>query len=235
MGCLCATGPLLARQMLSNNFNNHSAFQGTYRHLTWERSKANSVYPAYSISQDQVPPFYHWLRSQTNIETVVEYPFDTCDFNDLLYYYQHFHRKQVIAGYCTDPTLIGFEYALPNGDQSRFTIGMLCADAPLSLVAEPKKLKFRNMVDVRNITALLCSNADCIIMHKYIMALKIVPGDAKTASIYSTIRVYYRSVRLLAPRFREIFGPPVYEDEQIICFRLKLPVQMENQPGTTNF
>jgi hypothetical protein len=222
MACLYVTGPLPAQHFLPNNFTNHSAFQGSYRHMTWEYSEANSVYPAFSVKADQIPSFYRWLGGQTNIETIIEYPFDICDYNDLFYYYQHFHRKRVIAGYCTDPALNGYEYAVPpDQNKTRFSVGTLSADMCLSPVTDPTKLKFRNLIDVTDPAALLRCHADFIILHKYIMVLKIIRGGAKAASTYGTMRIYYRSVPLLVPRFKEAFGQPVYEDEQIICFRLE--------------
>jgi hypothetical protein len=222
VGCLYVTGPLPAQHVLPNNFTNHSAFQGSYRHMTWEYSKANSVYPAFSVKADQIPSFYHWLGRQTNSETIIEYPFDICDYNDLFYYYQHFHRKRVIAGYCTDPALNGYGYTVPHDEnKSRFSVGALPADMFLNRVADPTKLKFRNMVDVTDPAALLRCHADFIILHKYTVALKIIPGGAKVASTYDTIRIYYRSTPSLVPKFKSAFGQPVYEDEQIICFRIE--------------
>jgi uncharacterized membrane protein len=232
IGCLYAAGPLSALHVLPNNFTNHSAFQGSYKHQMWERSDANTVYPAFSVKQDQISPFYRWLGGQSNIEAVIEYPFDICDYNDLFYYYQHFHKKRVIAGYCTDPMLLGYRIA-PSPDQGKspFSIGMLSTDAILSRVADPTKLTFHNMVDVSDAAALLRSQADIIVLHKYIMALKIMPNGVDATAAYGSIQVYYRSVELLKVRFKEIFGPPAYEDGQIICFYVKQPKPGENGPA----
>ena len=224
IGCLYAAGPLPSQQVLPNNFTNHSAIQGSCRHLTWECSAANAVYPAFSVRQDQIPPFYRWLGGQSNVETIVEYPFDICDYNDLFYYYQHFHKKRVIAGYSTDPTLLGSGYApSPDRDKSPFSVGIRSADQILSRVADPTKLAFRNMIEVADPATLLGSKADFIVLHKYIRALKFISNGAETASSYDTIQVYYRSVERLKVRFKEAFGPPAYEDGQLICFWIKPP------------
>lgn len=236
MGCLYVTGPLPAQHVFPNNFTNHSAFQGSYRHKTWEYSEANSVYPAFSVKADQIPEFYHWLGRQTNTEAIVEYPFDVCDYNDLYYYYQHFHGKRVIAGYCRDPALIGYGYNVPHDpSNSRFSVGTLPADMILNRVADPAKLKFRNMVEVTDPAVLLRCHADFIILHKYTVALKTILGSAKAPSTYDTIRIYFRSVALLVPRFEAAFGQPVYEDEQIICFRLEPLRPQQNQGGSSGF
>jgi len=230
IGCLYATGPLPRLQVSPNNFTGHTAYQGSYRHQTWERSEANTVYPAFSVTQDQIPPFYYRLGRQSNITAVIEYPFDICDYNDLFYYYQHFHKQRVIAGYCPDPTLLGYRIALSQQDKSPFSTGMLNTDEILSHVADPTKLAFHNLVEVTDPAALLRSKADFIILHKYIVALKIISNGDGAAPTYGTVQVYYRSVELLKPRLIDAFGPPAYEDGQILCFRIKQPKTGENNP-----
>lgn len=227
IGCLYAAGPLPAQHVLPNNFINHSAFQGSYSRHTWECSDANTVFPAFSVKQDQIPSFYRWLGGQTNIEAVIEYPFDICDYNDLFYYYQHFHKKRVIAGYCADPTLLGCAVA-PS--KSHFSIGMSCPDKILSRVADPTKLAFHNMIDISD-ASLLRNKADIIVLHKYLMALKIMSNGVNTTPEFDTVQVYYLSVVFLKSRFKDAFGPPAYEDEQIICFWIKQPKLGENGPA----
>jgi hypothetical protein len=228
IGCLYAAGPLPTQQVRPNNFTNHSAFQGSYRQPTWECSVANTVYPAFSVRQDQIPPFYRWLGGQSNVKTIVEYPLDICDYNDLFYYYQHFHRKRVIAGYSTDPTLLGSGYTpSPDRDKSPFSIGIASADQVLSCVADPTKLAFQNMIEVQDPATLLGSKADLIVLHKCIRTLNLMSNGAEAASTHDTIQVYYRSAELLKVRFKEAFGPPAYEDEQMICFWIKPPGRAE--------
>jgi hypothetical protein len=215
LGCLYATGPLPSLQALPNNFMNHSAFQKNYRHHTWKSSRIEPHYPGFVVQSDQIPPFYRWLRGQSDIKTIIEYPFDTCDYNNVFYYYQHFHQKRVLAGYCINPALLGGTVMTPPDSKgTAFSIGRLSADEILSQVPDPAQLKFRNMVDVEDTTA-VSRHADVIVLHKYIMALKIMPEGL------DTIPVFYHAAEHFAAQFNITLGPPVYEDEQIICFLVK--------------
>jgi hypothetical protein len=214
---LFITGPLPAIYTAPNNFTNHSAFQGSYQPYTWEYSDARHVYPAFSAARARIPHFYHWLAEQPHFQSIIEYPFDICNYNNLFYYYQHFHKRRTIAGYCSDSKLLG--YALDKRLKSRtdvsFTVGILSADQILSCVSDPKKLTFHNMVDITDIAAISRSQADFIVLHKFVMALKIMPDRI------DSLPVYYRSVPHFDSQFRQFFGPPAYEDAQIICFRIK--------------
>jgi len=222
LGCLCAAGPLPALCLSPNNFTNHSAFQYSYKRSTWESSGAVTVFPAFRVERNQIPPFYNWLGGQTNMAAIVEYPFDICDYNDLFYYYQHFHHKRVLAGYCRDARLLGYGFP-PSADPAAppFGAGMLCADNMLARVEVPAKLAFRNMVDVLDAAALSRSGADVLVLHKYIMVLKIMTNGDGAAPVFGTIPVFYRSVDLLAGRFKATLGQPVYEDGEIVCFQIK--------------
>ena len=225
-GFFFVMGPLPDIYATPNNFTNHSAFEGSYMPYHWECSDARSVYPAYSIMQDQIPQFYHWLRKQSNIKSIIEYPFDICDYNDLFYYYQYFHKKNVIAGYCINPKLLGYTSYRDSDPyiNASFTVGILSADQILSSVDDPKKLLFHNMIDITDVKNMTGSQADIIVLHKYVMALRILPDHT------DSIPVYYNSVTFFNSQFREIFGPPVYEDMQIICYHIK-PVK-NREPDT---
>jgi uncharacterized membrane protein len=221
--CLYAAGPLPALSVPPNNLTNHAIFQSSYKRPTWESTELHFLYPAFVMKQDQIPAFYNWLRGQSNVAAIVEYPFDICDFNNLFYYYQHFHQKRVLAGYCGDPKLVGNTVSAPPSERDRFTVGILDADEILSAVADPTKLAFRNMVDVADTAALVRSPADFLILHKYIMALKMISNEPAGTQAYGSILVHYQSVDRLQVRFKECWGAPVYEDPQIVCFRIRRP------------
>jgi hypothetical protein len=215
VACLFVNGPLPSLYRSANNFTNHSAFQGSYGRHGWERSDAHAVYPAYSIAQDQIDPFYQWLSAQTSVGTIVEYPFDICDYNNLFYYYQHFHKKRVIAGFCRDRMLFGYDIT-PRPGKNSFAVGILNADQIVGFLPSPSALVFRNMVDIGDTAALSKSGADIVVFHKYILGLKIMPDGQK-----GTIPVHWRPVDHFAFQFRLLFGAPIYEDEQLVCFQIR--------------
>ncbi len=225
VAALYFTGPLPAESKQPNNFSNHSAYQGSYSPQNWEASRANTFITGASMKEDQIPPFYHWLAGQSNVQTVIEYPFDICDFNDLFYYTQHFHKKRVLVGYCTDPTLRHFLVGLsPPVDESRYEIGRMSCDEIFSRVKDPSKLNFENMVDITEASPDLGKSADLLIMHKYMIAPKI-PTDGVNAGPTYLVQVYFYSVIRLQQLYTERYGRPVYEDGQIVCFRLKPAAQ----------
>jgi hypothetical protein len=221
LGCLWAAGPLPALYVSRTDFAGHSAFQYSYTPSTWEYAQADTVFPPYPVKQDQIPPFYNWLRGQSNIAAIIEYPFDVCDYNDLFYYYQHFHQKRVLAGFCRDATLLGYRLAPSPGEPAdRVQAGRLCADDVLSRVADPAKLAFRNMIDVLDSAAISRSGAGFLVLHKYEMALRILHNGGDAAPAYGSVPVFYRSVFLLADRFKATYGMPVYEDAELVCFKI---------------
>jgi len=57
-GGLYLGGPLPPLQRAPNNFTGHSAFQGSYEPVRWDRSDARHVFPAFSLREDEVSPFY---------------------------------------------------------------------------------------------------------------------------------------------------------------------------------
>jgi hypothetical protein len=222
IGCLWAAGPLPALYGSPNNFANHSAFQFSYEHPTWEHAEAHAVYPAPPLAQDQIPSFYRWLGQQSNAAAIIEYPFDICDYNDCFYYYQHFHHKQVLAGYCLDARLAGYRFPpRPAQSAAPIHIGRWCADTILSAVADPSMLAFRNMIDVLDGTALSHSGADFLVLHKYVQALRFMTSADNSTPLYDSMPLYYRSVDVLGVQFKEVLGPPIYEDAEIICFQFR--------------
>jgi hypothetical protein len=213
-------GPIPETYAVPNNFTNHSAFQGSYESHTWARSDARHTYPSFIATKESIPDFYPWLAQQEYADKIIEYPFDICNFNDLYYYYQHFHRKQVIVGYCRDRRYAGFTYmekreGKKSSDATNFSIGALCVDNILARIRNPEKIAFRNMIDLDDLSAVARSGAEFIVLHKYYQALKIRPDGM------ATIPIHFRGVDHFFEKYRNAMGLPIYEDDQIVCFQIK--------------
>jgi hypothetical protein len=221
-GCLYAAGPLPALYVPPNNLTNHAIFQSSYQRKTWQNTDLLFVYPSFVIQQDEIPSFYNWLRGQSNVSAIIEYPFDLCSYNNLFYFYQHFHGKRILAGYCSDPALVGYTFAPLRSEQGPLCrVGKMDADEVLSKVADPSKLSFRNMVDVTDAGSILSSPADFLVLHKYIMAQLTVWKESGGTPAYDSILMHYQSVDRLQVRFKKEFGLPVYEDAHVICFQIR--------------
>lgn len=209
-------GPLPAIYAPPNNFTGHSAYQGSYAPLDPERSEARHVYPGHSVTVGEVPEYYRILRGRGDVGTIVEYPLDVTNYNNLFYFYQRVHGKRVVAGYCPDRGLLGHRAEIPAGDEGvRPRLGILSADQILSHAEDRRMLKFANMADVTDPAALRASGASAVVLHKTVTALRFLPGGHGTAT------VRYRSVPVIAGRLAAAFGPPAYEDESVICFEMK--------------
>jgi uncharacterized membrane protein len=222
--CLYAYGPLPDLYVPPNNLANHAIFQSSYERKTWENTDFRFVYPSFVIRRDEIPPFYNWLGGQSNVAAIVEYPFDLCSYNNLFYFYQHFHRKRILAGYCSDPALVRYSFApLSGGSDFHCQVGKMDADEVLSAVEDQSKLSFRNMVDVTDTNALLSSAADLLVVHKDIMAELTVWKDSPRNPSYDRILMHYRSVDQLQARFKNEFGAPIYEDAHLLCFQIRPP------------
>jgi len=223
LAALFFAGPLIKLYTRPNNFTNHSAFQESYEPLTWEQSYTSDMAPGFIIKKADLPSFYQWLSGQPGTSTIIEYPMEIFDLNNLFYYYQHFHKKAVIAGYVTNPDIVGYtidrkppEEAKPR---SRLTyLYPIPIDNILSRVPDTRKLAFRNMVDVMDIEALRQQpQADYIILHKTVWVAEVPHPDAG-----NKIPFYMssKSVDYLNQTYRKSFGPPIFEDHNIIVFRI---------------
>src|ERR1700722_1778359 len=224
LACLFAAGPLPALNVPPNNLGNHAFFQSSYEAKTWQNTALQFVYPSFVIGRAEIPPFYNWLGGQSNVSAIIEYPFDLCSYNNLFYFYQHFHRKRILAGYCSDPTVVGYTFAPLRNDQGpHCRVGKMDADEILSKVTDPSKLSFRNMIDVMDAASISSGPADFLVLHKDIMAQLTVWGDSVRTPAYDWILMHYRSVDRLQVLFQKELGQPVYEDAHMMCFQIRRP------------
>jgi hypothetical protein len=218
---LFLAGPLPETYAMPNNFTNHSTFQGSYERHSWAQSDARHVYPDPILSAARVPAFYRTIATDEAVDAIVEYPYDICNYNSVFYFFQHFHRKRVVAGYSTDARLAGYQpHPAPDSPAVPFQVSMLTADWILATGADPERLVFRNMVNVADPGALVRSGADYLVLHRSLDALAILEAG------YDHAVVDYEGVPLLAELYQKNWGSPVFEDGTIVVFRIP-------QPGAT--
>ncbi len=217
LALLVVLGPLPEIYRGTNNFTGHSAFQGSYTRLDWNRSAAHHVYPAREVSARDIPKVYRWLATQTDVQCIVEYPFDIANYNNHFYFYQRFHSKAVIAGYAPHRAYLGHRLANPTG--GRGSLGILSADQVISAWNEKSAdiLRFRNMVDVTSAEALAGSRANVVVLHKEIWALYILPSG------YDHLRVLYTGVPRIAQELLAAGATQIMDDEELVAFRLPSP------------
>ena len=202
---LVITGPLPQCYNTPNNFTSHGAYQHRYGTIDWRRSFYSDITPASftlttTIRADEISPFYEQLANQPGARPIVEYPMMIGDHFNPLYYYQHFHRRPVIVGYTTD-------VSLANGLASGNIYGNTYIDQVLSLVSEPSRLRFRNLIDMDNLPAMRSRGVEYVVLHKHFEAQ--LPEVGQPLPDLDRLRNQYR---------KEL-GEPFYEDAQVAVFR----------------
>jgi len=198
-------GPLLETYQSPNNFTNHSAFQDSYEPHVWAQSRSRDLIPGYVMSKNDVPYFYFFLSKLSDVKTIIEYPMLMGDTTNLYYYYQHFHKKNIVAGYLS-------KLVIPKRTQD-YISGIFPVDYVMSRLPDLKKVKFKNMVDVENIEAIKSSTANYIILHKHLIA-EMFPYLMKEKMQMSNAIVH------LSQLYRNYFGKPFFEDKNIIVFSI---------------
>jgi len=192
---LFAWGPLPATWDRPNNFTNHHEFQETYTPIDWHWSHVSEIHPGFGtlVSRDEVPPFYERLAREPGQAAIIEYPMMLGDHFNSLYFYQHVHRKPVIVGYAP---------VLPYDDPGSrgFIVSDMIVDEVLGRVHDPRRLKFRNMVDITNAGAVERSGARYLVLHRP------PPRRPEIAPIFTRAVEYYTARWRTAP---SVDGPLV--------------------------
>ena len=202
---LALAGPLPQIYSAPNNFTSHGAYQQRYGPIDWSHSfYSDFVSPevslATAIRAEDVPQFYKKLGDTSNDRPVVEYPMMIGDHCNPLYYFQYFHRRPVLVGYETGVNALG---SLTAGN----VYGNNYIDHVLSLVHDPSRLRFRNLVSMENLSAMRDRGVQYIILHKP-LELQLY----RAAPLPDLLRLYQEYSRKL--------GAPVYEDDHIAVFQL---------------
>ncbi len=206
ISALVFAGPLPQTYVSPNNFTSHGAYQHRYAPIDWSQSFYSDFTPVdftlvTTIRADEISPFYSQLATERNHRPVIEYPMLIGDHFNPFYYYQHFHKRPVLVGYATD-------VALSHGLAAGNIFGNTYVDQVLSLVKNPKQLKFRNLVPLDNLTAMRSSDAEYVILHRHF--------EADLSLVAATLP----DVERLSREYRAKIGAPVYEDANLIVFRL---------------
>ena len=203
---LALAGPLPQIYATPNNFTNHGAYQQRYGLIDWSHSfYSDLVSPEMSLATavraDDVSAFYKNIGSAPDDRPIVEYPMMIGDHCNPLYYFQYFHRRPVIVGYMTDVNALG---SLTSGN----VYGNNYVDHVLSLVHDPSRLRFRNMISMEDISGMRARHVQYIVLHKHF------------PSGLSSIAPPLPDLQRLYDEYSRKIGPPAYEDAYIAAFKL---------------
>jgi hypothetical protein len=203
---LLLAGPLPQCYVTPNNFTNHAAFQQSYTPIDWSHSYFSDLTPRdftpkIVVSAEEVSPFYKMIGTNTDDRPIVEYPMMIGDHFNPFYYYQYFHAHPVIVGYCTD-------VRLPRGLAAGNIYGNTYIDQVLTLVRDPSRLRFHNLIPMDDLPAMRVRHVEYIVLHKRF-----------EAQLYTQQLPLPDTYRLFV-KYSQTIGPPFYQDDHIVVFRL---------------
>lgn len=146
-----ATSPLWTIYSAPNNFTNQSAYQYRYDPIKWqERSPERDLALGVSMAYSDIPQFYKQSELLKTAKGVIEYPMMIGDHFNLYYYYQHFHRLPVVAGFVSNNNYVPVE---PGRD---FVFGNWSIDSVMTGMPKQNrnKMSWRTMTDLNDISLL---------------------------------------------------------------------------------
>lgn len=193
------TNPLRFIYSTPNNFTNHPAFMLQGQPHIEVADNSNPIY-------GPPPMFPFYLEMPKHTRKLIEYPMMLGDHFNLYYYYQHYHHKQIIIGYTDIVDSMPFHR---DGVSADFYVNHV-----IHAVDDKGAIKFRNMVDILNAEAIRKTKADYLICHKNLYA-EFLPGEQPSAS-----KTAVPGLKECVEHSTEHFGPPVFEDENILAFKI---------------
>jgi len=206
---LSLTGPLRQTYLAPNNFTNHSSFQESYVPLNWTYPRmSNMLQRPYTVNHKNMSTFYRTIADQAAVKKIIEYPMPLGNHFNLYYYYQRFHKKNVVVGYTRSIKALS---DLPSGS----VLGDMIVDQVLSKVKDPGQLKFQNMVDILDMAAVKNSRADLVIFHKNTEMEILEPRTGNHGTEIPPL------ISAISQTYFKIFGKPVYEDSDLIVFKTR--------------
>ena len=206
---LLAGSPLARTFDLPNNFMHHSAFQDSYLPFDDSRSRLRLLTPFPQMPRERVPAFYSALAGVPAVKGIVEYPMYIGDPLNLYYYYQHFHRKPVAAGYVQD-------YPFPPlSSGNDFVTGATPIDYVFSraqILGLGNRMRFANLVPILDAARLRRNHSGwLLVVHRDVLQetldLRLDGGNVVPPV-------------LLPFSLDAEFGPPVFSDGQIMAWKI---------------
>jgi len=209
-------GPIPSLYRSTNNFMNHSVYQGSYKKIQWDRPYTNQTISDAIVTSTTMPLFYKFLSNDAGSDKIIEYPMFVGDNFNFYYYYQHVHKKKIAIGFINS--------ILNSSDSNGHVFGNDYVDYILSRIRDVNRLNFRNLINLSNLKRIKNGGYDYIILHKNLLKEMFQLSDkTKEASLndpYLFHNGIYQPVRDLADYYLRIFGSPVFESNDIVVFRV---------------
>jgi len=206
-------GPLSSTYAQPNNFTNHSAFQESYEPFDWQTPRPSDFYMPYSRPAESMPTFYKQLAGDPKAEKIIEYPLMAGNHFNPFYYYQHFHKKKVLAGFVNS-------VKLKEKQSKGYIVGNYYIDFILGKAPDQTRLKFKNLINIENLAEVKISGADYLILHKNIISEMFPQTSLDTQKNLHFGWEVYPAVDKMKKIYQTFSGSPQYEDKDIVVYRL---------------
>ncbi len=203
-----AASPLWTTYKSPNNFTSHSAYQYRYDPILWQqRSPERDLMPGISMEYRNIPQFYSRSQLLTTAKGVIEYPMLIGDQLNLYYYFQHFHRLPVVAGFVSNNI-----YA-PVKPGSDFVLGDWPFDSVMTGMPEllRKKTSWHTMVDLNDNSAL---------RSRYKGWIVVIHRDS-SGEIFLRNTTDSRMSQHMVGVMTQAFGDPGFFDDQIAAWMIE--------------
>jgi hypothetical protein len=216
-------GPLKTTYGQQNNFTNHSAFQESYTPFDWQTPRPSAFYMPFSRSAEEIPMFYKQLARDRQARKIIEYPMMAGNHFNPFYYYQHFHHKEVMAGFATS-------VKLKEKKSAGYIVGNYYIDFILGKAPAPARLRFKNIINIENLDEVKRSGASHLILHKNIISEMFpqISPDSRNRLHFGWAR--YPAIDTMINIYQGFCGSPQYEDKDIVVYGL----DQQHQPQAGN-
>jgi hypothetical protein len=190
---LLAQGPLPAIYYRPNNWTNHAIFQYSY-------DPSGPYSYVHEVRPRRIPDFYRRLSDEPRESLViVEAPFFYEWYNNPFPFYQKVHRQKVRAGVLGQGCRQAGSFMLPRQGRHR--------------------LRLRTIVATSRPEQLVAAGADYLVLHKNLREELRPEPYAITQVPHSNIP-RKSTVGECIEGYRELYGPVVFEDQDIVVFAL---------------
>lgn len=203
-----ATSPLWTTYAAPNSFTNHSAYQYRYEPIQWlERSPERDLMPGISMEYGNVPQFYLQSPLLKASKGIIEYPVMIGDQMNLYYYYQHFHRLPVVAGFTSNNLSVP---VMPGRD---FVYGDWSFDSVMTGMPERhrRKASWHTMADLN----------DAEVLRKRFKGWTVIIHRNPLREVLRNDSPDNQMSLALPEVMAGSFGDPVYADEQIAAWMIE--------------
>lgn len=208
LGPSIATSPLWRIYDAPNNFTGHSAFQYRYEMRDWsQRSPERDLSPGIYMINEHVSQFYRSTNELKRYKGLIEYPMMVGDHFNLLYYFQHFHRLPVVAGYDSE---MAFEPDTPGREavMASSPVDKVLGSVPGDL---KKSMRWRSMVNMNEIERLRKDYRNWLVVIHF-NSMRELSGSDEPDDAY---------VDRVGNRLAAAFGDPVYIDRHLAVWAVR--------------